>query len=95
MIHPEGFIMEGKYYHVCNLKKSLYGLKQAPRAWYKKISRYFETLGFSKCYSDSTLYVLNEGKELVLIILYVYDILIMINNIMIINECITKLKVEY
>lgn len=60
-----------------------------------KMYEYFETLGFSKCYSNPDLYVLNERKELVLILLYVDDLLIMRNNMVIINEGIAKLKVEY
>ena len=59
MSQLKGFLMQGKESHVCKLKKSLYGLNQAPRAWYKMISRYFEILGFSKCYLDSNLHVLN------------------------------------
>jgi len=59
MNQPEGFIVECKESFICKLKKSLYGLKQAPRAWHKKISRYFADIGFSKCFSESNLYVLN------------------------------------
>ena len=31
MHQPKGFIISGKEYHVCLLKKCLYGLKQSPR----------------------------------------------------------------
>jgi len=59
MNQSKGFVAKGKASFVCKLNKSLYGLKQAPRAWYKKISGYFKDIGFSKCFSDSNLYVLN------------------------------------
>ena len=95
MNQPEEFISEGKESFVCKLKKSLYGLKQAPRAWYKKISRYFIDIGFSKCFFDSNLYVLNQRKDMVLILLYVDDLLITRNNDEIIQECISKLKATF
>ena len=79
---------------MCKLKKSLYGLKQAPRAWYENISGYFKSIGFSKCYTNSDFYVLKEGNDLVLILLYADD-LFTGNNMTIINEGITKLKAEY
>lgn len=56
----EGFFEQEKESFMCKLKKSLYGLKQAPRAWYRKISGYFEDIGFSKCFSYTNLYVLNQ-----------------------------------
>ena len=91
MNQPEGFIVKGEESFVCKLKKSLYGLKQAPRAWYRKISGYFADIVFSKCFSDFDLYVLNQGKDVVLILLYVDDLLITGNNDEIIQECISKL----
>jgi len=91
----EGFIMKGKESFVCKLKKSLYGLKQAPRAWYRKILGYFANIDFSKCFFDSNLYVLNQGKDVVLILLYVGDLLITRNNDEIIQECISKLKATF
>ena len=35
---PQGFEVEDRLTHVCNLKKALYGLKQAPRYWYGRIA---------------------------------------------------------
>jgi len=61
----------------------------------KKLSRYFIDIGFFKYFSDSNLYVLNQGKDVVLILLYVDDLLITGNNDEIIQECISKLKVIF
>jgi len=92
MNQPKGFIVECKESFLCKLKKSLYGLKKAPRAWYRKISRYFVDISFSKCFLDSNLYVVTQGKDVVLILLYVDDLLIAENNKEIIQEGISKLK---
>ena len=73
----------------------MYGLKQAPRAWYKNILGYFANIGFSKYFSDSDLYVLNQRKYVVLILLYVDDLLITEKNDKIIQACISKLKATF
>ncbi|XP_019234286.1 PREDICTED: uncharacterized protein LOC109214791 [Nicotiana attenuata] len=38
MEQPPGFVAQGEYGKVCQMKKSLYGLKQSPRAWFGKFS---------------------------------------------------------
>ena len=91
----QGFVIKGKESYVCRLKKTLYGLKQAPRAWYLKISEYFISLGFDKCYSDYDLYVLKKDNLIIIIALFVDDLLVTGNNIEAIYECISKLKEEY
>jgi len=62
---PKGFIIREKEIFVCKLRKSLYGLKQAPRAWYEKNSQYFKSFRFSRCYTDTNLYIFNEGNDLI------------------------------
>ena len=42
----EGFVVKGKKYLVCKLKRSLYGLNQSPRMWYQKFDTYILSLGF-------------------------------------------------
>lgn len=46
---PEGFVKKGQEHLVYKLIKALYGLRQAPRAWYAKLSKYLEELGFVRC----------------------------------------------
>ena len=56
---------------------------------------FFTNIDFSKCFFDSDLYVLNQRKNVILILFYVDDLLITRNNIEIIQECILKLKATF
>ena len=77
---PEGFANEGEEDKVCLLKKALYGLKQAPRAWYSRIDEHLQHLGFTKSLSESTLYIKQNGDNILIISLYVDDLLVTGNN---------------
>ncbi|GJV67958.1 retrovirus-related pol polyprotein from transposon TNT 1-94 [Tanacetum coccineum] len=61
--------------YVYKLKKALYGLKQAPRAWYDMLSSFLISNDFSKGSVDPTLFIRREGKELLLVQIYVDDII--------------------
>src|SRR6202522_2545214 len=50
---PEGFQLSEKTNYLCKLKKALYGLKQAPRAWYSKLDKYLQQVGFKKRSANS------------------------------------------
>ncbi|GJT23986.1 retrovirus-related pol polyprotein from transposon TNT 1-94 [Tanacetum coccineum] len=72
---PNGFVDPDKHNHVYKLKKALYGLKQAPRAWYDMLSSFLISQDFSKGSVDPTLFIHREGKELLLVQIYVDDII--------------------
>eukprot|EP00253_Pinus_taeda_P010442 PITA_10442 len=75
MEQPIGFIQTDPSL-VCRLKKSLYGLKQAPRAWYAKMDSFLLESGFSRCYSDNTVYTKKVGNSLIILVLYVDDLIL-------------------
>eukprot|EP00253_Pinus_taeda_P025438 PITA_25438 len=75
MEQPIGFI-QIDFSLVCRLKKSLYGLKQAPRAWYAKMDSFLLESGFSRCYSDNTVYTKKVGNSLFILVLYVDDLIL-------------------
>ena len=56
--------------------KSLYGLKQAPRAWNSKFTSYLPTLGSIVSSSDTSLFVKNDGQDVIVLLLYVDDIIL-------------------
>ncbi|GJR76755.1 copia protein [Tanacetum coccineum] len=72
---PDGFVDKVKPNHVYKLKKALYGLKQAPRAWYDMLSSFLISQDFSKGSVDPTLFIRRDGKELLLVQIYVDDII--------------------
>nr|GEU81604.1 hypothetical protein [Tanacetum cinerariifolium] len=61
--------------HVYKVKKALYGLKQAPCAWYDMLSSFLISQDFSKGLVDPTLFIRKDGKELLLVQIYVDDII--------------------
>ncbi|GJW34320.1 retrovirus-related pol polyprotein from transposon TNT 1-94 [Tanacetum coccineum] len=58
-------------------KMVFYGkrLKQAPRPWYDMLSSFLISQDFSKGSVDPTLFICREGKELLLVQIYVNDII--------------------
>ena len=79
MQQHHGFIYVESSSLVCKSHKSLYGLKQVPRAWYDKIDAYFLKNGLKWCIYDLNLYVKKFGDNILIIVLYVYDLIIIIN----------------
>ncbi|GKD35462.1 retrovirus-related pol polyprotein from transposon TNT 1-94, partial [Tanacetum coccineum] len=61
--------------YVTAYESSFYGLKQAPRAWYDMLSSFLISNDFSKGSVDPTLFIRREGKELLLVQIYVDDII--------------------
>ncbi|GJW02786.1 retrovirus-related pol polyprotein from transposon TNT 1-94 [Tanacetum coccineum] len=56
-------------------EKALYRLKQAPRAWYDLLSSFLLSQKFTKGIVDPTLFVRREGKDILLVKIYVDDII--------------------
>nr|GFA15951.1 hypothetical protein [Tanacetum cinerariifolium] len=72
---PDRFVDTDNPNHVYKLKKALYGLKQAPRTWYDMLSSFLISQDFSKGSVDLTLFIRKDGKELLLVQIYVDDII--------------------
>ncbi|CAI7780432.1 unnamed protein product [Closterium sp. NIES-54] len=74
MAHPDGY--EDGTSRVCKLKKAIYGLKQAPGCWYEKLEEVLLSGGFKTSQADHSLFLLGEGGQLLLLLVYVDDILL-------------------
>jgi hypothetical protein len=48
---------------VVRLLKSVYGLTAAPLEWYEQVNKVLTELGFVKCHSDPTVWVLHDPKN--------------------------------
>nr|GFB59368.1 hypothetical protein [Tanacetum cinerariifolium] len=68
---PDGFVDQDNPNH--KLKKSLYGLKQALRAWYDLLSSFLLSQKFFKGEVDPMLFIQKEGKNILLVQIYVGD----------------------
>lgn len=84
---PEGFVKRGKEHLVYKLLKALYGLRQAPRAWYSKLNKSLEDLGFIRCPYEQAVYTKITGSDVLIVAaVYVDDILVTGTNLSTIKE---------
>ena len=60
---------------VLELRKSLYGLKQAGRLWSQLLHAKLCSAGFTQCVADMCLYWKHDGKDTVVVGVYVDDLL--------------------
>lgn len=65
---------------MCKLIKSLNGLKQVLRAWNSKFTSYFAAMEFHASASDTNLFIKKDGSDIVILILYVDDIILIGSN---------------
>jgi hypothetical protein len=61
--------------HVFKLSKALYGLKQAPKAWYERLSGFLIEKGFTRGKLDTTLFLMFDGKDMLIVQIYVDNII--------------------
>ncbi|GJZ96024.1 retrovirus-related pol polyprotein from transposon TNT 1-94 [Tanacetum coccineum] len=71
----DGFVDQDNLNHVYKLKKALYRLKHAPHAWYDLLSKFLLSQEFSKGTVDPTLFIRRQGKDILLVQIYVNDII--------------------
>jgi hypothetical protein len=69
-----GFESEKYPHRVYKLRKALYGLKQAPRAWYGRLRGFLFERGFEMGKVDQTLFLLRQGRDILIVQVYVDDI---------------------
>ncbi|GJU15472.1 retrotransposon protein, putative, ty1-copia subclass [Tanacetum coccineum] len=83
---PEGYVDPNYPNGVCKLQRAIYGLKQASRQWNKRFDEEIKKFGFIQNRDEPCVYRKASGSDVVFLILYVDDILIMGNNILRLKE---------
>nr|GEW47716.1 hypothetical protein [Tanacetum cinerariifolium] len=81
MEQSKGFVNPKYPNRVCKLKRSIYGLKKASRQGNKRFDDEIKKFGFTQNRDESSVYLKASGSNVIFLILYVDDILIMGNNI--------------
>ncbi|GJY55807.1 retrotransposon protein, putative, ty1-copia subclass [Tanacetum coccineum] len=77
----EGYVDQKYPNGVCKLQRAIYGLKQVSRQWNKRFDEEIKRFGFIQNCDELCVYRKASGSDVVFLILYVDDILIMGNNI--------------
>ncbi|KAG8492837.1 hypothetical protein CXB51_010063 [Gossypium anomalum] len=81
MTQPEGFVNPKDAGKICKLQRSIYGLKQASRSWNLRFNDAIKEFGFIKNEDEPCVYKKDSGSTITFLVLYVYGILIMGNDI--------------
>lgn len=78
MRQPPGYEEKKMPHYLCKLDKALYGLKQAPvpRAWYSRLSKRLQELGFVSSKADTSLFFYNKKGLVMFLLVYVDDIIV-------------------
>jgi hypothetical protein len=69
-----GFESEKYPHRMYKLRKALYGLKKVPRAWYGWLRGFLFQRGFEMGKVDQTLFLLRQGRDILIVQVYVDDI---------------------
>ncbi|KXZ53494.1 hypothetical protein GPECTOR_7g944 [Gonium pectorale] len=88
---PPGYNLGGPN-DACHLRKSLYGLRQAPRAWYERLRRELESMGFKSSAADPALFMKEENGNHVYLLVYVDDLLIAAKHLSTVRQIKSRLK---
>ena len=95
MKQPEGFVVRGKKYLVCKLKRSLYGLKKSPRMCYKNFDTYILSFVFLRSKDNHCVYSKEEDGNFIYVALYVDDMFLIGNSMDAIKEVKKKLSSNF
>ena len=85
MEQPLGFTSSDTDHKVCKLQRSIYGLKQASRSWNTHFNDVIKMFGFIKNEEEPCVFKRVSGSAVVFLILYVDDILLIGNDILILT----------
>ena len=80
---------------VCKLQKTLYGLRISPKRWNMRLSEVAEKAGLKSHDTEPCLFTWREGKNFLILLLYVDDMLIASNKSRKLQDVKTVLRSEF
>lgn len=73
------------------LKKDISCLKRVPKAWYSRIDDHLFSLGFEQSVIEVALHVKRKGTDVLIVSLYIDDLLVTENNVLLVEELKKKM----
>ncbi|KAA3470479.1 Retrovirus-related Pol polyprotein from transposon TNT 1-94 [Gossypium australe] len=97
MVQPLGFEQQwsNRKQLESRLRKALYGLKQAPRAWFHKLKEFLVATKFEVSKADNSLFIHHEGSQLLYVLVYVDNIIVIGNDFHAIDQFVKELDVQF
>jgi hypothetical protein len=95
MTQPEGFVYPKHAGKIYKLQKSIYGLKQASWSWNLHFDEVVKGFGFIKNVEEPCVYKKVSGSIVVFLVLYVDDILLIGNDILMMEAVKSSLRKSF
>lgn len=95
MEQPPGYKQQGNDELVFRLNKAIYDLKQAPRVWFENPKSTLITLEFNSLKSDNSLFIRFSDNNVMYLLVYVNDFIIISSSIDEINILVKQLNSEF
>jgi hypothetical protein len=95
MTQPKGFVDPKHAGKICKLQKSIYGLKQASQSWNLCFDEVVKGFGFIKNIDEPCVYKKVSGSVVVFLVLYVDDILLIGNDILMMEAVKSSLRYSF
>ena len=95
MEQPLGFTSSDDDHKVCKLQRSIYGLKQASRSWNTRFNDVIKMFSFIENEEEPCVSKKVSGSTVVFLVLYVDDILLIENDILMLTSVKVWLSKEF
>ena len=92
---PQGFVDVINKHQVCHLQKAIYGLKQAGYTWAEMLRQILLKHKFNPTTADPCVYTRGRDKDLIILMVYVDDIMILASSLVIGNKLIDDLEHDF
>jgi hypothetical protein len=95
MTQHEGFVDPKHSWKICKLQKSIYRLKQASRSWNLHFDEVVKGFSFIKSVEEPCVYKNVNGTAVVFLVIYVDDILMIGNDILMMEAVKSSLRKSF